>query len=83
MYEDVIVLAGRHFDLHRGGAGVPQSPDKTKVPRCQDLLQSHAERTVKLGVTAIPYRCLIPQGSDDIIVAGRCIAADGQAMGPA
>ena len=51
---------------------------------CTDLKQEFANKNrVKLGVTVIPYRTLIPKGSDDIIVAGRCIAADGQALGPA
>lgn len=31
----------------------------------------------------IPYRSLIPKGSYNLIAAGRCIAADGQTMGPA
>jgi len=28
----------------------------------------------------VPYRCLIPNGSDNILVAGRCISADHYAM---
>lgn len=35
------------------------------------------------GMASIPYGCLIPKGSKNILVAGRCIAADGQALGPA
>jgi hypothetical protein len=66
-FEDTIALAGRHFDLHR-----------TKGQVFADT-----GRNVKLGVAPIPYRSLIPKGSKDIIVAGRCIAADGQALGPA
>ena len=45
-------------------------------------MQAFAHNRVKLGVTQIPYRSLIPKGSYDIIAAGRCIAADGQALGP-
>ena len=51
---------------------------------CQNLTQTFAvTNRLKLGVAPIPYRSLIPKGSDDIIVAGRCVAADGQALGPA
>ena len=33
------------------------------------------------GSYGVPYRCLIPDGSDNLIVAGRCISATGQALG--
>lgn len=84
-FDDAIALAGRHFDLHRGGGGMfPKSSSEEGVPSCKDLKQEFAgKHSVKLGATIIPYRSLIPKGSDDIIVAGRCIAADGQALGPA
>ena len=35
------------------------------------------------GIAQIPYSALIPKGSSNIIAGGRCIAADGQALGPA
>lgn len=67
-FEDTIALAGRHFDLSRKSGGQP----------------FHVKRlSVKGGVTPIPYRALIPAGADNLIAAGRCIAADGQALGPA
>ena len=68
-FYDTIALAGRHFDLSRHG--------KHNQPFAD------TDKSVKLGVAPIPYRALIPKGSDDVIVAGRCIAADGQALGPA
>ncbi len=70
-FDDVIALAGRHFDLARS--------DK------KDGGQPFADRhlSVKGGVAPIPYRTLIPQGADNLLAAGRCIAADGQALGPA
>jgi len=77
-FEDTIALAGRHFDLGRGNGALKKG--KTCAERGQGFANSHR---VMLGVSPIPYRCLIPKGSDDIIVAGRCIAADGQALGPA
>lgn len=66
-FEDTIALAGRHFDLHREG-GQPFADEGKRVRK---------------GITEIPYRALIPKGADNIIVAGRCIEAEGQALGPA
>ena len=73
VFPDVIALAGRHFDLARPNAGV--SGDHVGV-------QTFGEKKVKMGVTTVPYRALLPKGADNLIVAGRCIGADGQAMGP-
>lgn len=79
VFEDVIALAGRHFDLERKSDPVMTGGAK----KAESLTQTFAANNrVKLGVTCIPYRALIPAGSDDIIVAGRCIGADGQALGP-
>lgn len=73
-FEDTIALAGRHFDLTR--------PSLSKgVEGCQPF--ADRKKSLGGGVACIPYRALIPKGADDIIVAGRCIAADGQALGPA
>lgn len=80
IFPDIIALAGRHFDLERKNDPV----EKDGATKAEALTQTFAANNrVKLGVTAIPYRALIPLGSDDIIVAGRCIAAEGQALGPA
>ena len=69
-FDDTIALAGRHFDLGRGGDGSGQPFHDRNL-------------SVKNGVTPIPYRALIPKDTINIIAAGRCIAADGQALGPA
>ncbi len=75
-FEDTIALAGRHFDLGR-------------VQRREDGSLEYVQPTHKKelkpggGVMRIPYRSLIPKGSYNLIAAGRCIAADGQTMGPA
>ncbi len=66
-FTDTVALAGRHFDLHRSTG--QEFADKDKK--------------VKKGITEIPYSCMIPKGSENIIVAGRCIEAEGQALGPA
>jgi hypothetical protein len=68
-FDDTIALAGRHFDLTRKGENLQPFADK-KI-------------SIRGGVSRIPYRALVPKGADDIIVGGRCIAADGQALGPA
>ena len=33
------------------------------------------------GSYAVPYRCLIPDGSENLLVAGRCISTTGKALG--
>lgn len=66
-FADTIALAGRHFDLSRRSGQT----------------FADAGQSVRNGITEIPYRCLIPKGSENLIVAGRCIEAEGQALGPA
>ena len=72
--DDVIALAGRHFDLSR-----EQKNKLFKHVPSQPL----GEKTLPRGATGIPYGAMIPKGSENVFVAGRCIAADGQALGPA
>ncbi len=74
-FPDTIALAGRHFDLTR----------KTTEEREKDGgTQEFAEKnSLGGGMASIPYRCMIPKNSKNLIVAGRCIAAEGQALGPA
>ena len=66
-FTDTIALAGRHFDLYRRSGQT----------------FADAGQSVRNGITEIPYSCLIPKGSENLIVAGRCIEAEGQALGPA
>lgn len=33
------------------------------------------------GSYAVPYRCLIPEGSENLLVAGRCVSTTGKALG--
>ncbi len=74
-FPDTIALAGRHFDLGRKGA---------KKAEAKGGLQAFASKhTLAGGVASIPYGALIPKGAENLLVAGRCIAADGQALGPA
>jgi len=72
--DDVIALAGRHFDLSRQ----QKDPKFKNVPK-----QALGEKTLPHGATGIPYGSIVPKGSENVFVAGRCISADGQALGPA
>lgn len=75
-FEDTVALAGRHFDLGRV---------KKREDGSLEYVQPSHKKELKLagGFMRIPYRALIPKHSYNVIVAGRCIAADGQTMGPA
>lgn len=66
-FHDTVALAGRHFDLFRKSGQT----------------FADAGRSVLKGITEIPYSCMIPQNAENLIVAGRCIEAEGQALGPA
>ena len=74
-FPDVVALAGRHFDL---------STPTVKPDGSIQLTQPFHEKnlSVKGGITRIPYRCMVPKGTENIVAAGRCIAAQGQALGP-
>ncbi len=74
-FPDTIALAGRHFDLARGA--------KSQTEGFGDH-QPFADKglSVKNRIACIPYFAMIPKNSCNIVAAGRCIAADGQALGP-
>ncbi len=74
-FPDTIALAGRHFDLTR-----KTSEESEKNGGTQEFA---GKNKLGGGMASIPYGSLIPKNSKNIIVAGRCIAADGQALGPA
>lgn len=64
---DSVALAARHFDLERGAS------------------QPFHEKglSMKRDAAQIPYSCMVPQGCGNLLAAGRCVQADGQALGPA
>ena len=67
VFPDPVALAPRHFDLERGG----EQPF-----HAQDL-------SMKRDAVQIPYSCMVPKDLTNVLAAGRCVQADGQALGPA
>lgn len=67
--QDTVALAGRHFDLRRKSLKSGSQP--------------FGEKLLPFKAAGIPYGALIPKDSYNVLAAGRCIAADGQALGPA
>ncbi len=71
--QDTVALAGRHFDLRR----------KSLTGSGKTGSQPFGEKLLPFKTAGIPYGALIPKDSYNVLAAGRCIAADGQALGPA
>jgi hypothetical protein len=63
-FEDVVALAGYPVDLH--------SPTGDGGGVSADWETANAYQ--------IPYRCLVPQGLDGLLLAGRCISATHEAL---
>ena len=59
-FEDGICLITMGVDLHKTGG------DDT----------TDCERGIKVKPYHIPYRCLVPKESDNMLLAGRCISGD-------
>lgn len=66
-FPDSVALAARHFDLERGA----NQPFHDKG------------LSMKRDAAQIPYSCMVPQRCTNLLAAGRCVQADGQALGPA
>ena len=68
------VLGARKFD---DGIGRSAWPIERHVPGGETLW-----RFLERGSWyTIPYRCLLPRGADNLLVAGRCLSADAGAFG--
>jgi len=67
VFEDVIALASYCFDL----------PDPKK-PSLQPL---EGER-IKKNYTEIPYKCMLPDNINNLLVAGRSISVEREVLGP-
>ncbi|MGB9797112.1 MAG: FAD-dependent oxidoreductase [bacterium] len=66
MFEDRIALCNYPIDIHY-------------QIKTSDL-QAKTGRLDKVHTYSIPYRCLLPKGLDNLLVAGRCISATQEAM---
>lgn len=82
-FDDCIVYSGYHLDLDK-----PQKTADNKWRLVQPLHrnpesgQSIPLKKIKDNLARIPFRSLIPQGAKNLLVAGRCISVEGQALGP-
>jgi hypothetical protein len=60
-------------------------PDSIGVSKCAiDIHEPGGEKGLMVGVGAgydIPFRCLLPRGLEQLLVAGRCISVDHVALG--
>ncbi len=67
MFKDRIALCDYPIDIHY------QKPAKE--------MTAITGRFEKVPVYSIPYRCLLPLGVENLLVAGRCISASREALG--
>ena len=65
-YEDAIALSGYQWDM-----ADPKRPSHQRMEG----------QTMALQFTEIPYRSLLPQGVDNLLVAGRSVSAEWDALG--
>lgn len=66
-HPDTVALTGAQWDM-----ADPKRPSRQRMEGVGVALP-HVE---------IPYRSLLPQGADNLIVAGRCVSSDWHALGP-
>ncbi len=66
-FDDTVALSGYGWDMPN-----PKSPSYQPF---------HGVKR-KSHITPIPYRCLLPKGMKNLIVAGRCISVEREVMGP-
>lgn len=72
-FPDTIALSGYCFDL----------PDP-KRPSMQPHFSFFwgKDLPMKKPFVEVPYRCLVPVGSENLLVAGRCVSVKDMALGP-
>lgn len=72
-YYDSIVLSGSDYDSH----GYPSEPYFALIPHTKKTLK--ANHPAPGGTCFTPYRCLLPQGLEGILVIGLAISMDRDA----
>ena len=71
-FDDAIAMGGYPVDIH------PPTPEDARA----SLAASSAKRELERGDTyQIPYRILISPQCDNLIVSGRCVSANHEALG--
>lgn len=75
---DQDLLAGRSFDDTVALTGYQWDMTDPKKPSHQPM----DGKPITKPYTEIPYRCLVPQAIDNLIVAGRSISVSWNALGP-
>ncbi len=73
IFEDTIALSSHPFDL--------PDPQKPSTQPYMSEFNGGKSRNLDRGFCAIPYRCLIPENSENLLVAGRCLSAKDMALG--
>ncbi len=73
-FEDDIAYGGWHLDLHPVGGFA--SPEKFR-----DVDEEIAQLKQLKNLYGIPYRCILPRGLDNLLMAGRAISASHIAFG--
>lgn len=64
-FEDVIAVAGYPVDIHSPTSA--EGPFEDGIPPTANIYQ-------------IPYRCLVPEALDGVLMSGRCISATHEAL---
>jgi hypothetical protein len=72
-YPDVVAVDANQQNPRQQGGHPPDG----KEGGPQDI--EARELVARMFVYEIPYRCLVPEGVDDLLVAGRCISVDHHA----
>jgi hypothetical protein len=66
LFDDTIALTGYHWDMATPGTE-------------QRLLH---KVNISLPYAAVPYRCIVPQGIDNLLGPGRAVSAEWDVLGP-
>jgi hypothetical protein len=67
IFDDTIALTGYHWDM-----ATPGSTEQRMLHKVE----------IALPYAAIPYRCIVPQGVDNLLAPGRAISAEWDVLGP-
>lgn len=66
-FEDTIALTGYHWDMATPGTAEQRMLHKVEIA---------------LPYASVPYRCIVPQGIDNLLAPGRAVSAEWDVLGP-